>query len=69
MAASVAKIVELSAESTESFDHALETGVQRASKTIKGIKGVWIKDQEALIDGGKITKYRVHLKVTFELND
>ncbi len=67
MPTSVAKIIELSADSNESFEHAIRAGVERASKTIEGIKSVWVKDQEGLVQGGKITTYRVHLKVTFEL--
>jgi len=44
-------------------------GVKRASKTLKGVKSVWIKDQKAIVDDGKITEYRVTMKVSFILKD
>ncbi len=64
---SVAKIVELSADSEKSFDDAIELGIKRATSTIKNVKSVWIKDQEALVDENRIKVYRVHMKVTFRL--
>lgn len=64
---SVAKIVELSADSEKSFDDAIEIGIQRATSTIKNVKSVWIKDQEALVEENRIRVYRVHMKVTFKL--
>ena len=66
---SVAKIVELTCESKKSFDDAITSGIERASKTIKGIEGVWIQDQKIVCDNGKIKKYRVTMKVTFVLTD
>ncbi len=66
---SVAKVTEITATSTKSFDDALRNGVERASKTLDGITGVWVKDQQAVVDGGKITEYRVNMKVTFILRD
>ena len=64
---SVAKITEISATSTNSFDDALKQGVKRANKTLKNVKSVWIKDQQADIKNGKIAEYKVLLKVTFVL--
>ena len=64
---SVAKITEISATSTKSFDDALKQGVKRANKTLKNVKSVWIKDQQADIKNGKIAEYKVLLKVTFVL--
>ncbi len=64
---SVAKIIEISAESPESFDAAIREGLLRASKTVKKIKGAWVGDQMVEIENDKIVKYRVHLKVTFVL--
>jgi len=66
---SVAKVTEVIASSTKSFDDAVEQGVKRADKTLKNIKSVWIKDQKAVVDGGKITEYRVTMKVSFVLTD
>ena len=66
---SVAKITEISATSKESFDDALTSGVARANKTLKNVKSVWIKDQQADVENGKISQYRVLLKVTFVLEN
>jgi len=65
---SVAKIIEISCESTKSFEDAITGGIARASKTIHNIKGAWVKEQQVLIDNGKVTMYRVDLKVTFVLD-
>lgn len=67
---SVASISEIKASSPKSFDDALKQGVLRASKTLRNIKSAWIENQEVLIgEDGKIVEYRVHLKVTFVLDD
>ncbi len=66
---SVAKVTEIISSSNKSFDHAVTEGVKRANKTLKNIKSVWIKDQKAMVDGGKITEYRVTMKVSFVLKD
>lgn len=66
---SVAKITEISATSKKSFDDALTSGVARANKTLKNVKSVWIKDQQADVENGEISEYRVLLKVTFVLED
>ena len=64
---SVAKITEISATSKKSFDDALKAGVKRANKTLKNVKSAWVKDQYVDISNGKITAYKVLLKVTFVL--
>ena len=66
---SVAKVTEIIASSSKSFDDAVSEGVKRADKTLKGIKSVWIKEQKAIVDDGKISEYRVIMKVSFVLND
>jgi flavin-binding protein dodecin len=63
----VAKVTEITATSKESFDDALQAGVERANKTLKNVKSAWIKDQNVEITNGKISEYRVLLKVTFVL--
>jgi len=65
----VARITEISSVSSVSFQDAIIQGVERANKTLKNVKGAWIKDQEVTIDNGKITGYKVILKVTFILSD
>jgi flavin-binding protein dodecin len=65
----VAKIVELSSESTRSFDNAIHQGIERAVRTLEGVSGVWVKGQEVLLTNGRISGYRVRLKVTFVLDE
>ena len=64
---SVAKVTEISASSTKSFDDAVAVGIARAGKTLKGIKGAWIKEQSVVVSENAITEYRVSMKVTFVL--
>ena len=66
---SIARIVEISSTSDKSFEDAVAQGVARASKTLRGIKGAWIKEQEVQVEGDKITSYKVNLMVTFVLDD
>ncbi|NVK23103.1 MAG: dodecin domain-containing protein [Kangiellaceae bacterium] len=66
---SVAKVTEIIAESTESFEHAVKKGVKRANKTLDGVKAAWVKDQQAVIEDGEVVGFRVTLKVTFILKD
>jgi flavin-binding protein dodecin len=63
----VARITEISSISKKSFEDAIVQGVARANKTLKNVKGAWVKDQEVTIDKGKISGYKVILKVTFIL--
>ena len=65
----VARITEISSVSDKSFQDAIIQGVERANKTLKNVKGAWVKDQEVTIDNGKVTGYKVILKVTFILSD
>lgn len=65
---SVAKVVEISASSTKSFEDAIRSGVARASKTLKGIKGAVVTDQKVVVREGAVTEFRVNMKVTFILN-
>ncbi len=62
---SVAKIIELSAASPDSFEDAVRQGIAKASQTIHGIREAWLEGQKAIVEDGKITEYRVNLKVTF----
>ena len=66
---SVAKVTEIISSSEKSFEDAVSEGVKRADKTLKNIKSVWVKDQKAIVDGGKISEYRVTMKVSFILKD
>lgn len=67
---SVARVSEIKASSTESFDDAIRQGVARAVKTLRNVKSAWIANQDVQIDDdGNISEYRVQLKVTFVLED
>jgi len=66
---SVAKITEIQASSTKSFDDAIRVGIARAEKTLRNLTGAWIKSQKVVIEKGKVTEYRVLMKVTFVLQD
>ena len=65
----VAKVTEIQSSSTKSFEDAIKTGIARADKTLRNLSGAWIKSQKVVIEKGKITVYRVLLKVTFVLQD
>ena len=66
---SVARVTEITAGSPNGFEDAIKTGIERAVKTLKNVKGAWIQDQEVVVEGDVITEYRVHMKVTFILTD
>lgn len=64
---SVAKTTEIISSSNVSFDDAIKQGIARACKTLKNVSAAWIQDQKLVIEGNKITNYRVTMKVTFVL--
>lgn len=66
---SIAKVIELSAASPESFEDAIRRGVERASKTLDNIQSAWVHDQHVKIDGDSIVEWRVIMKVTFVLDE
>lgn len=66
---SVAKVSEITASSTKSFDDAIRMGIERANKTLENITSAWIKDQEVVVHNGKMTEYKVRMKVTFVLKE
>ncbi len=66
---SVAKVIEIIATSSVSFDVAVKQGVAKASDTISEIAGAWVKDQSVSVSNGKITEYKVTMKVTFVVKD
>jgi flavin-binding protein dodecin len=65
---SVAKVIEISAESQESFEDAIRRGIKTAGKSIHGIEGAWVKSQKVIVKDDKITAFRVELKLTFVLD-
>jgi flavin-binding protein dodecin len=66
-AMSVARVTEITSSSKKSFQDAIELGIARATKTLKNVEGAWIQDQKVVVEDGKISDYRVNMKVTFIL--
>ncbi len=66
---SVARVTEITSSSEKSFQDAIEKGIERASKTLKNVEGAWVQEQKVLVENGRITAYRVNMKVTFILTD
>ena len=66
---SVARVVEISATNPDSFEAAINEGVNRATQTLRNVEGAWVKDMNVLIDNGSIVGYKVNLAVTFVLED
>ncbi|WP_376694868.1 dodecin family protein [Wenzhouxiangella sp. EGI_FJ10305] len=61
----VAKIIEISSDSKTSFQDAMESGIKRAERTVKNVRGAWISEQKLTIESGNITNYRVIMRVSF----
>lgn len=66
---SVARVSEISASSSTSFDDAMATGITRAQETLRNVKSAWIKEMQVEVGDGGITGYRVNMLVTFVLDD
>jgi dodecin len=66
---SVAKVSEISATSSKSFEDAIQQGLARAAKTLRHIRGAWIKEQYVRCEEGRIIEYQVNMMVTFVLDD
>ena len=66
---SIAKVIEISATSPKSFEDAIRQGIARAVETVDDVRGAWIKEQEVRLENGKITEFRVNMKVTFVVHE
>ena len=64
----VAKVIEVSSSSEQSFEDAIKKGIEKASESVHGIKGAWVKEQKVDVSDGGITDYRVDLKISFVLD-
>ena len=62
---SVAKVVEVNASSTKSFEDAIQTGIAKVTETVKNVQGAWINEQKVVVKDNKIAEYRVNLKISF----
>jgi flavin-binding protein dodecin len=66
---SVARVTQITASSTKGFEDAVKGGLERASRTVRGITGLHVVEQKAKVDKGRIAEYRVRMDVTFVLDD
>lgn len=66
---SIARVTEISATSSESFDDAVKKGIHRANETLRNIKSAWVKEQQVKVESGSVTHYQVNMMVTFVLED
>jgi flavin-binding protein dodecin len=66
---SVAKVTEITSTSPKSFEDAIAMGIARANKTLRNVRGAWVKNMRVECTDGKISNYRVDMKITFVLND
>ena len=66
---SVARVTEITSQSTRSFEDAVRQGIRRANDTLRNVSGAWIKEQQVAVQDGQITGYRVNMLVTFILED
>ena len=64
---SVAKVTELSCTSTESFEDAIRQGIDRASKTLRGVRSAWVKEQRVIVTGENVVEFQANILVTFIL--
>ena len=62
---SIAKVIEIISESDESWDGAVQNALTEASKTVDNIKSIWVENMTAVVEGGRIVRYRLNAKVTF----
>jgi hypothetical protein len=65
----VGRVVEISAMSKESFDDAVRQGIARAEKTLRNIRGAWVKDMRVEVENGNVTGYQVNMQLTFLMED
>ena len=66
---SVAKVSEITATSSKSFEDAIQQGLARAAKTIRNIRSAWIKEHTVRVEGGRISEYQINMLITFVLDD
>ena len=64
---SVMKVIEIMADSPKSWEDATARGIKKASKSLKNIKSAWVQSQSVVVTDGKVTSYRVNLKLSFEV--
>lgn len=66
---SLAKIIEITSESQKSYEDAILSGIQQAGETVQNIRSAWVKDHEIIVGAGQARAHRVHLKITFVIDE
>lgn len=66
---SIARITEISSTSKKSFEDAIQSGISRATQTLRNVRSAWIKEQQVSVENGKIAEYQVNLMITFVLDE
>jgi flavin-binding protein dodecin len=66
---SVARVTEISATSTQSFEDAVREGLDRATKTLRNVTGAWVKEHRIALENGQVKSYQVNMQVTFVLDE
>jgi flavin-binding protein dodecin len=66
---SIARVTEISSTSEKSFEDAIQSGVSRATKTLRNVRSAWVKEQQIKIDNDKIVEYQVNMMITFVLEE
>ncbi|HEX8375491.1 MAG TPA: dodecin family protein [Geminicoccaceae bacterium] len=64
---SVARVTEISSTSEQSFEDAIRQGLERATKTLRGVTSAWVKEQRVKLENGRVSEYQVNLQITFVL--
>lgn len=63
----ILKVIEVMANSTESFEGAIQNAVKQAGKSVKNIRSAYVNEQSVSVNGDQVTEYRVNVKITFEV--
>ncbi|RBI70900.1 dodecin domain-containing protein [Roseovarius sp. TE539] len=66
---SMLKVIEILTESPDGFEQAAQEAVNKAAKSVRNIKSVYIKEMNAQVENDRITSYRVNAKITFQVDD
>jgi flavin-binding protein dodecin len=66
---SIARVTEISSTSTKSFEDAIQSGVKRATETLRNVRSAWVKEQQIKVEGSSIVEYQVNLMITFVLDE
>jgi len=66
---SIARITEISSTSKKSFEDAIQTGISRATSTLRNVRSAWVKEQQIRVENDSIVEYQVNLMITFVLDE